>query len=390
VAMAVLTLGLVRLADEYPSPSPRTILLVGFAAGLSISLRVLGGLGALYALIGLMPLLISDVRTLGLRAACARLGRLCLMLIPGLVFGYLVMGLVWPWAVLEPLNPLHAVTYFSEFFEKPWREMFNGAPVRVPDMPWTYLPTLFALKMPEILLALAGIGAIGSLAVLARSDVEARRKAALLILTAAATLPIAVAMIKRPALYNGIRHFIFVIPPMAVLGGVAAAWIYERLSRQSVAMMTAALGIFALGLASPLIETIRLHPYQYTHFNHIAGGVRGAENRFMLDYWGLSFKQASEELLAHLARTGAKPPDGRKWKIAACGPQRPPEVVLGPNFTIGWSSKDADFAMMLGVYYCRKLDAPLIAEIQREGVNYTRVYDIRGKDVGELLSIPAP
>src|SRR6201999_1089793 len=43
VAMAVLMLGLVRLAEEYPQPSPRTILIVGFGAGLSIGCRILGG-----------------------------------------------------------------------------------------------------------------------------------------------------------------------------------------------------------------------------------------------------------------------------------------------------------------------------------------------------------
>ncbi len=39
-------------------------------------------------------------------------------------------------------------------------------------------------------------------------------------LTLAASLPLVIAMVKRPALYNGIRHFVFVIPPMAVLAGV--------------------------------------------------------------------------------------------------------------------------------------------------------------------------
>ena len=47
----------------------------------------------------------------------------------------------------------------------------------------------------------------------------ARRKTILLMLTLAATLPLLIAMVKRPALYNGIRHFIFVIPPMTVLAG---------------------------------------------------------------------------------------------------------------------------------------------------------------------------
>ena len=48
-------------------------------------------------------------------------------------------------------------------------------------------------------------------------------------LTLAATLPLVIAMVKRPALYNGIRHFIFVIPPMAVLAGVGFGWIMNWL-----------------------------------------------------------------------------------------------------------------------------------------------------------------
>src|SRR6267142_716338 len=50
VAMVILMLGLVRLAEEYPAPSPRTILIVGLGAGLSIGSRVLGGLAVLPAL----------------------------------------------------------------------------------------------------------------------------------------------------------------------------------------------------------------------------------------------------------------------------------------------------------------------------------------------------
>ena len=33
--------------------------------------------------------------------------------------------------------------------------MFDGALVSVPDMPWSYLPTLFALQLPEVLLGAA-------------------------------------------------------------------------------------------------------------------------------------------------------------------------------------------------------------------------------------------
>jgi hypothetical protein len=390
VAMIILMLGLVRLAEEYPALSPRTILIVGLGAGLSIGSRILGGLAVVYALIGFVPLLAEEVRLQGVREATRRLAHVVYVLIPGLVLGYLVMGLIWPWSIIEPGNPLRALTYFSHFFEKPWKEMFDGALVSVPDMPWSYLPTLFALQLPEVLLVLMIGAVIGTLAMLPHRDVPARRKTILLMLTLAATLPLLIAMVKRPALYNGIRHFVFVIPPMTVLGGIAFAWIMNRLRENHRSLQPVALALFCFGLLMSLGEMIRLHPYQYSHFNYLAGTVRSADTRFMLDYWGLALKQASDGLREQLIERQEAPPHGRKWKVAVCGPQRPAQVALGPDFTIGWDSHAADFAMTLGEFYCKGLTAPLMVEIKRDDVVFARVYDIRGRSISSLLSIPAP
>src|SRR5262249_6603752 len=124
----------------------------------------------------------------------------------------------------------------------PWKELFDGALVSVPDMPWSYLPTLFALQLPEVMLGLTIAGVITSFTMLAHPDIPGRRKTVLLMLALAATLPLLIAIVKRPALYNGIRHFIFVIPPMAVLGGLAFEWAMawmkdNRRSWQPVALM---------------------------------------------------------------------------------------------------------------------------------------------------------
>ena len=390
VAMVILILGLVRLAEEYPQPSPRTILIVGFGAGLSIGCRILGGLALVYAVVGFVPLLLEEYRTQGPREATHRFAHVVYVLLPGLVFGYLVMGLIWPWSIMEPGHPFEALTYFSHFFEKPWKEMFDGALVSVPDMPWSYLPTLFALQLPEVLLALLVAGVVGTLMSLSRPDVPGRRKTVLLMLTLAATLPLVIAMVKRPALYNGIRHFIFVIPPMTVLAGLAFARGMDRLRDNRRSWQPVALALFAFGLLLPLGEMIRLHPYQYTHFNHIAGTVRAADDLFMLDYWGLALKQASDGLREELTERQEAPPHGRKWKVAVCGPQRPAQVALGPDFTIGWDSHSADFAMTLGEFYCKGLTAPVLVEIKRDDVVFARVYDIRGRSISSLLSIPAP
>ena len=390
VAMVVFMLGLVRLAQDYPSPSPTTVLILGTGAGFAIGSRVLGGLVVVYAAIGFLPLMIEEVRTHGARGAASRLGSVLYMLIPGAVFGYLVMGLIWPWSIVEPANPIRALGYFSVFFEKPWKELFAGNLVSVENMPWSYLPTLFALKLPEIMLSLLFVGLGGTIALQFGDRASAKQKSVLAMIALAAMLPLVIAMVKRPALYNGIRHFIFVIPPMAVLAGVAFAWIVDWLKPRGVGLVAAAWTVAALALLLPLSEMVRLHPYQYTYFNHAAGTVRAASSRYMLDYWGLALKEASELLADQLEERQEVLPQDRKWRIAVCGPQRPAQVALGPAFTIGWESQAADFAITLGEFYCKGLTAPVLAEVKRDDVVYARVYDIRGRSISSLLAVPAP
>ena len=159
VAMAFLLLGLVRAFEEYPRPGAATIVLVGVGAGLALGTRILGGFGALYAFGALALVVTIEARRDGLRVAASAAGRFVLRLLPGLLLGYAAMALVWPWGAVEPLNPFRALQYFSRFFEEPWDELFGGALIKVTQMPRSYLPTLLALKLPEMFTALA-IGGI--------------------------------------------------------------------------------------------------------------------------------------------------------------------------------------------------------------------------------------
>ncbi len=385
VAMALLLLGLVRAFEEYPRPSPATIAIFAIGLGLSMGTRIIGGISACYAAPALLLVYGSEFRALGARPATARVGRFIVTLLPGLVLAYCVMGLAWPWSVVAPLNPLRASEYFSHFFEKPWKEMFEGVAILVPDMPRTYVPTLFALKEPEIVLVLGIGGAAGALVASLRREIPVAHRAGLIILALAAVLPVALTVIARPAMYNGIRHFVFVMPPLAVLGGLAGAWLFERLARYGRPALAAGAVAATAGVLSPVIEMARLHPYQYTHFNHLAGGIRSADDHYMLDYWGLAFKQAADELHAKLTLALENPGPRRRWRIAVCGPHHPAEVELGPEFLTTYDTKGADFALMLGEFYCAEYNAPILVEVKREGVVYARVYDIRGRTVSGLF-----
>jgi hypothetical protein len=254
-------------------------------------------------------------------------------------------------------------------------------------MPASYLPHLFVLKLPEIMLVLGLAGAVGAAA---RRGLPINRRASLFAVALAALLPVALAMAARPALYNGLRHFIFVVPPFAVLGGLAMAWLFERVSRHGKAALAASIAVFIGSIMLPVIDLVRLHPYQYTAFNWASGGVKNAQNKFMLDYWGLAFKQAADELRARLKAGADHRPPGRHWVVAICGNQATAKVALGPEFETTYNEKQADFAMALGTYYCNYLQAPIMATIEREGVIYARVYDMRGAPTRPKLVTEPP
>jgi hypothetical protein len=389
--MTIALLGLVRAFQEYPRATVPTITLCGLGVGLAIGARVLGGFAVMNALLPLPFIVAVRSRAEGFRSALKECTAFLAPFIPAAVFAYLVMGLVWPWSVVSPLNPFHAVEYFSNFFEKPWRELFGGQLIPVIDMPRSYVPTLFALQLPELMLALALCGlAIALVAVFTRADnaaAGAGRRAALLSTLLAALLPILITVAVRPAMYNGIRHFIFVLPPLAALAGFAAARIAARLQQYGNTALGAGALALCVGVASPIADMVQLHAYEYTDYNHFASGVSGARQNFMLDYWGLSLTQASRRLLAEISERHDTPPHGR-WTVAVCGPHPPVVVALGPQFTTTWDSQGADFAMVLGEFYCAKLDAPILFDIEREGIVYARVYDLRGRTISSLLSVP--
>jgi hypothetical protein len=382
VVMMLALISTVHAIEQYPHPRPATVALLGVTIGVAIGTRVLGGFAVIEAFLSLMLIVALRSRALGPKQAFGECSTFLLPFIPGMVFAYLVMGLVWPWGVAAPLNPFRALHYFSHDFVTPWRDLFDGQLISILHMPRSYVPTLLAVQLPELMLALGLCGFAGTVIAVGRHGIDPRQRASLLAIVLSVSLPILMTIITLPYIFNGIRHLLFVVPPIAVLGGLAGGWIARRLAMYGRAAITAGAITLAAGTISPIVDMTRLHPYEYTDFNHLVGGAKGARPLFMLDYWGLSLTQASRGLTALLAQHHEAPPDG-PWKVAVCGPESPVWVTLGPAFKLTAPSQ-ADFALSLGEFYCAKLDAPVLLQIVRDGIVFARVYDIRGRSVAKL------
>ena len=170
-------------------------------------------------------------------------------------------------------------------------------------------------------------------------------------------------MVARPALYNGLRHFVFVVPPFAVLGGLAAGWIVERARRYGTS-----------GAGRARRHLCRRHrvagrstwcgciPTNTLRSTGSPAACAAAQDNYMLDYWGLAFKQAADELRARLAagaRASAQGPPlgGGDLRTASVGARS----SSGRNSKRPSTRRQADFAMALGTFYCRHLQAPIMA-----------------------------
>src|SRR5262249_31617761 len=104
----------------------------------------------------------------------------------------------------------------------------------------------------------------------------------------------------------------------------------------------------------------------------------------------LAFKQAADELREKLAERQEAPTARARWRIAVCGPQRPAQTELGTDFVHPRDPGGPDFGEIARDVYSAAPHAPLVGEGERGGVIFARVYDIRGRSIPSLLTLPAP
>ena len=118
----------------------------------------------------------------------------------------------------------------------------------------------------------------------------------------AAILPLAYAVIAHPTAYNVLRHFAFVLPPLAILAGLGLS---QSAVRHRPRARTVVAAMIVAGCLLPVARIAQLHPYEYVYFNDLSGGVRAAASRFELDYWGTSFTELGRLVVPTLAAQAA-------------------------------------------------------------------------------------
>jgi hypothetical protein len=282
----------------------------GLALGATLAIRP-GGLPLLGLLFGV--LLGWRVLARGEHRA-PEIGHLAGRVATAWAVAWLVMVALWPWAHENPLlNPVHAVIAALSFPDT-FPVLFEGEITRSDALPRYYLAKYLLITTPPSLLVLAAGGAVVAVREGWRSP-RAPSSAGLLAVVCWLLVPLLLATVGRPNVYDGMRHLLFALPALALLAGLGASALTDTLlgllNRRSTSKRAIGVGLpaavatgVALVLASPAVEHVRLHPYQSTYFNAFVGGTAGADGRYETDYWISSYKEAIEWVNARAATSG--------------------------------------------------------------------------------------
>jgi hypothetical protein len=270
-----------RMAERLANPQPgetklqtlKQILLPAILLGLTTNIRVLGPLAA--ALAGLYFLTLRKP---------ARIW----WFIPYGLIAYAVMVITWPDLWEAPFRNFYWTIRFMSDNPTTLQVYFYGDLYPANELPLRYLPAMMLFTLTEPVWPLAGLGFVIAAIRTFRKSI---RWQSLLPTLGWFAIPFFYVLLRHPPMYDGFRHFLFIVPPLFVLGGIALDAAFDWVRRS---WLQAAL-ILAL-LLPGIIPDIRLHPYQYTYYNQFIGGTGKAALHFETDYWLTCYKEAVEQL----------------------------------------------------------------------------------------------
>jgi hypothetical protein len=119
------------------------------------------------------------------------------------------------------------------------------------------------------------------------------------------------------------------------------------------------------------VDIVQLHPFEYTYFNRMSGGLQANYQRFDTDYWSIGYRQGLELVLDKL------PPASliRPTRITSCDPTGDDRLQYYVNATPGAADRvvitsdyaHADLLIAVRRAECHRRPGTTLATVNRQG-----------------------
>lgn len=252
-------------------PKYTKAIIAAFFLGIATSIRVLGPLAAV----------LTGMYALG-QLNKIKPGELIKRFAVYAFFTSLIAFIAWPYLWADPLQKFVEVFGFMSDNPTQLTVLFHGNQYKADELPRRYLPTLLGYTLTEPVWLLFMIGLIFGFW---NSNNQKRIALALTLLWF--IIPAAYVILSKPPMYDGFRHFLFILPPVFIFSGFAFKKISELIKSNWARII-----FFAFILAFGIIPAIQLHPYEYAYYNTFAGGVGGAFRQYETEYWLTCYREA--------------------------------------------------------------------------------------------------
>lgn len=374
----------IQLSRHLPKIPLHISLKLGVAVGCALGMRIGGGFAVVYLILALCIASLMLKKSWSTRWQCLLVS--AWYLLPAGLLAFAIMAIFWPWGVMSPDHPAEAIKAFSNFSFN-MLTIDDGTVTSIGQVPRTYLLNYLMVRLPEVfLLGLLSLCVVAVINYKKAGNYFTSQHALLLSpVIIAVAFPLAFVLMTKPALYNGVRHFTFVLPPLAVLAAVGIDQAFNALQRSKRASLAYAAAVTALS-AVTLSVLIHLHPYEYIFYNHLAGNPAIAEKHWESDYWSSSLREASKALMSTPLPSRAAP-----YLVAVCAESFQGSAYLDQRFEVTKNWDAADFYMSSTNMNCDQvLQGKVIAEVKRLGTLLAVVKDRRQLEGEARYAKPAP
>ncbi len=359
---------LLRAARSLPRPSWGDTLGFGLLLGAGLGLRAMGLLLPFY--LGVVVLWQAFRHSEEWRERARFIRQTTVRFLPAMALAYVIMIASWPWASLALFNPVKAVWAFAHFHYE-IRTMLAGKVYLMDQVPRWYIPTYLAIKLPLILFA--GVALALAAAVWPRPAGEcARMRREIALVAVVAAFPVLCVVALHGPAFTGMRHVMYVVPPLTVLAGIGFDRGLAALERLGPLALGSSFAALAAGFVWQAAQLVALHPHQHLFFNSLVGGLEGASRRYATDYWVNIMPEAVKGLEAYVGDRRAR------YTAGVCG-ERISFEHMGSQFRWTGDWLQADFFIAPTNMNCdRVLRGRTAFTIEREGVVIGVVQDLRG------------
>ncbi|MEM9052169.1 MAG: glycosyltransferase family 39 protein [Bacteroidota bacterium] len=165
------------------------------------------------------------------------------------------------------------------------------------DLPWHYGLAWIHISTPIVYLIFIWLGVILACRMFIRNLLRKKKfyqdnaGRNITIFFGCSVVPLAIIVLKDSVIYDSWRHLFFVYPGLLILGLLGFEAARKRLEASRLRNLPAIM--IGMSLMTTLAFTVFNHPFQHTYINIPDDEL---EKRFDIDYWGVSYYEALNQL----------------------------------------------------------------------------------------------